>query len=266
MSESIENAPLLELIAELRWATPAQSVAPHAPKIVQSTSDVEQFFMKFGGIVHQLGYSEPTRIVPPQFPMLEGQPVLRFNMNREGETKSLFQLGPGLFSANAVPPYRHWSDFAPVVKSGIEALFQARPAADAFNPIIAINLRYLDAFGPLHMQGKDPTAFIIDTLGINVSLPEALTQHLQAGKPWNSFLQFQIPIEEGVTMGLAIGQGIANDKPAMLMDTSVSATGTFEPNSEEIMGRLNRAHLLISKSFKSLMQPIAHLMPIKKGE
>ncbi len=266
MSESIENAPLLELIAELRWATHAQAVAPHTPKIIQSTSDVEQLFMKFGAIVHQLGYSEPTRIVPPQFPMLEGQPVLRFNMNQEGETKSLFQIGPGLFSANAVPPYRHWSDFAPVVKSGVEALLKARPPADASQPITAINLRYLDAFGPLHMQEKDPTAFIVDTLGIKVSLPEALTQHLQEGKPWNSFLQFQIPVEDGVTMGFAIGQGIANDKPAMLMDTSVSATGAFAPNSDEIMARFNRAHLLISKSFKDLMQPIAHLMPMKKGE
>lgn len=265
MSVSIENAPLIELIAELRWESNGERLGSHGPKVIHSSSEVEQFFMKFGAVVHQLGYSEPTRIVPPQIPLLQGQPVLRFNMDRGGSTRSLYQIGPGVFSANAVPPYMSWLEFAPVVRRGVEALLKARPAAEVSQPITGLTLRYLDAFGPLHMQGKDPASFIADTLGVNVALPEALTQHLQQGKKWSSFLQFQLPVGEGVTMGFAIGEGIANDAPAMLMDTSISATGSFAPNADDLMLTFDQAHSIISKTFKDLMRPISHLMPAKEG-
>jgi hypothetical protein len=54
----------------------------------------------------------------------------------------------GVFSANAIPPYRSWSVFSPEVEAGIDILLAVRDDAEKqamFNPV---TLRYIDAFRP----------------------------------------------------------------------------------------------------------------------
>jgi uncharacterized protein (TIGR04255 family) len=268
MSTSVENAPLLELIAEVRWAPsglPDESGAVIGPRIVPPPAKCQhEFFMRFAREVHRAGYSEVTRLVPEPFPMLVHQPAFRFNSANVGETKSLYQVGPGMFSANAVPPYESWSAFGPIVRSGVEALLRARDASETDAPFVGVTLRYIDAFGPYLTEGRDCAAFAREVLGIKIDLPEGLTQHLQSGAAWKPFVQFHIPVRAGVLLALALGDGIVNDAPAILMDTSVSFSTAFAPKADEIMTALNEAHDLIASAYKRLISPIAHLMPEKK--
>jgi uncharacterized protein (TIGR04255 family) len=268
VSSSLENAPLLELIAELRWrptGLPHADEAAAGPAIIPAqTNGLHEFFMRFGGEVHGAGYSEVKRLVPEQFPMLAHQPIYRFNSQGDGGTKSLYQVGPGLFSANAVPPYESWTSFGPLVLSGVEALLKSRDVAERDAPFLGATLRYLDAFGPLLTEGRDSATFVQEVLGIQITLPAALTQHLQAGAVWKPFFQFHIPVRPSVLFAVAIGDGIANDTPAVLMDTAVSFALPIAPDADEVMAAFNEAHGVIASSFKKLMAPIAHLMPEKE--
>src|SRR4051794_27558456 len=106
MSQQFDNAPLLELVAELRWqSADRQTVAPangQAPVPMRlallSTGSVEEFLRKFGAEVYGIGYKRAERIVPPGFPIVAHQAVLRFRKESEEEKSEMLQVGPGMFS------------------------------------------------------------------------------------------------------------------------------------------------------------------------
>jgi uncharacterized protein (TIGR04255 family) len=234
--------------------------------IVQGSAEGEEFFSKFGDAVAGNGYTRQSRLLPPSMPMIAGQPAVRWNLDNEGETQSLYQVGPGMFSANAVPPYGNWKEFREVVAAGVHALIHSRAMAEATAPIGSITLRYIDAFKDLHTQGKNPAAFIEGVIGIKVQLPDALTRHLLPGQPWRPFLQFQLPLAEGTTLALAVGEGAANGEPAVLMDTSIVRVGSFAPDAAQIMRSFDSAHDTISAIFKEMTASIKHIMPPKASE
>ncbi|MNY26458.1 hypothetical protein D3C86_1603090 [compost metagenome] len=71
-------------------------------------------------------------------------------------------------------------------------------------------------------------------------------------------------MRSNVLLAVAIGDGVANDTPVVLMDTAVSFAFPIAPDADAVMVAFNEAHELIASSFKKLMAPIAHLMPEKK--
>lgn len=271
MSESVENAPVIEVIAELRWsplALPEAMLMGSGPKVIPPplASGTNEFFGRLSDHFRGMGYTAVTRLVPEPFPMLVHQPVLRFDRPEGNGLKSLYQVGPGLFSANAVPPYDSWLEaFSKTVASGVESLLAARDAAERDAPFEAVTLRYLDAFGPSLTEGRDSLAFAREVLGISVDLPKALTQHLRDGAAWKPFLQFHVPVGDGLVLSIAIGDGIANERPAVLMDWSLICSTQVMPDVAEVMRVLNHAHEVIYISWKEMMGPISHLMP-KRGQ
>lgn len=270
MSESVENAPVIEVIAELRWrplAVPEGLFSGPGPKMIPPPlgGRTHEFFGRLSDRMCALGYTKTTRLVPEPFPMLVQQPVLRFEAPENGRPKSLYHVGPGLFSANAVPPYESWSSaFSATVARGVEALLATRDAAEKDVLFEGVTLRYLDAFGPVLTEGRDSLDFIREVLGISVDLPAALTQHLHDGATWKPFLQFHLPVGDGLVMSIAIGDGFANDQPTVLMDWSLSCSYPVKPDAAEVMNVLNHAHDLIYRSWKEMMKPISHLMPKKE--
>ena len=272
MSESVENAPVVEVIAELRWspkALPIELLAGPGPKIIPLplAGTTNEFFERFSERARGLGYTATTRLVPDPFPFLLHQPVLRFDAPDGNRTKSLYQIGPGLFSANAVPPYDSWrSSFSKTVAAGVEALLATRDPAEREVAFESVTLRYLDAFGQLLTGGRDSLAFCREVLGIMVELPTSLTQHLEKEATWKPFLQFHLPVAPGMLLAIAIGDGLANDQPTVLMDWSLVCSAPVNANSDEVMSTLDKAHDIIYTSWKEMMAPIAHLMPTKKAQ
>lgn len=270
MSPSRGNAPLVELIAELRWAPSpvgtqlAEGGGLGPTLITGNTNALEGFFMRFGGAVsHNLAHTETERLVPGGFPIMAHQPVYRFKHLEAGETRSLYQVGAGLFSANAVPPYESWSKFKPVIRGGVEALLASRSPEERESSFSAISLRYIDAFGPAHTEGRDVGPFISEVLGIQVAIPDALSRHQRQGAYLKPMVQLQIPMEKGLVMNVAIGEGVANSQTAIMMDTSVSTTFPVPANIDAVMEVYEQAHEAISYSFGQLVKPIEHLMPFK---
>ncbi|MCG9027009.1 TIGR04255 family protein [Laribacter hongkongensis] len=269
MSASRENAPLVELVAELRWnpsVEPSEQMTggPSLTFIAAHSSAPESFFMRFAGLAHSLGHTDQERVVPLGFPMLAHQTVHRFKRQEEGSVRSLYQVGPGIFSANAVPPYESWhKKFEQVVHQGVEALLKSRPEAEADAIFTGLSLRYIDAFNASHTGGRDIESFLKDVFKISVDVPHAWSQHLYPESKIKPMIQLQIPMKDGFVMQVGIGEGIVNSQPAILLDTSVSATLPVPAKLDAVMTSFNLAHDAIAATFEELIQPIEHLIPKK---
>lgn len=268
-SASRDNSPLVELIAEMRWAPPSPAQPPQqlgggVMFVAGSPSKVDEFFMQFGAKANSLGYTEVERLGMTGFPLVMHQPVFRFKKAGAEEDGSLFQVGPGLFTANALPPYESWERFGPVVRNGVRAMLATRPREERDAPFLGASLRYIDAFTSHHTAGRDVMTFLRDVFRINVSIPDALSRHLPEGSAILPMLQLQVPMPSGMHMSLAIGEGTSPTGQTIMMDMSVSS-GPLPATEDAVMNALNVAHDAIRESFEALIQPIDHLMPRRQA-
>ena len=273
MSITFAKAPLVEIIAELRWGRlpqlspqPNQAITLPLQMAGLNASKLDEFFMRFGGEIYQHGFDRNERLVPPGFPLIIFQPVYRYRKSAGTDASVLFQAGPGVFSANAIPPYRSWDTFAPVVQAGVEALLKTREETEKTLPFTSVSLRYIDAFTPNLTEGRDIGAFIKDVLGIRIALPEALTKNIQTGKSAKPTLQFALPLSNGMFMNINIGEGFVSNATAVIMDTTVVTTTEVLPDRDAIMTTFNSARAVIHEIFVDITKPIEGLMQPTGGE
>jgi uncharacterized protein (TIGR04255 family) len=124
------NAPLVEVIAEVRWQTDhgdrLQQTKPGTALTVTPdlVSAAEEYFANFSKQADGLGFRRSERLSAPGNPGFPGQAAVRFR--KELNTSPIFQIGVGLFTANGLPPdYQGWTSFAPVLREGVGALVRS---------------------------------------------------------------------------------------------------------------------------------------------
>lgn len=262
-------APIVELIAELRWQQTASTTGTGEPPPISgmilgapTSAGIEEFFMRFGVAAAKINHRNIERLIPPGFPLIPHQPVYRFRPDQgHSPTASIYQVGPGLFTANAIPPYESWKTFEPIVRVGVEALLGARPPAEAQVAFSGISLRYIDVFDQIFTQGRDSTAFLSEVLGIFISLPPVLTEYVSSGSFVKPVLQLSIPMASGSTFGLVYGEGSAGARHGLVLETSLSTVQPVAPTADDVMAKFNHFHEVIHKSFVELTKPLHSLMP-----
>lgn len=272
MNIIFSKAPLVEIVAELRWGQqPEQIIQPQQqggmPVLVINSSKLDEFFMRFGGEVYQSGFNRAERLVPSNFPMMLHQPVYRYRKTSETDGSLLYQAGPGLFSANAIPPYRSWDDFSPVVSTGVDALLKTRDISERGQPFTSVSLRYIDAFGPNLTEGKDIESFMREVLGISVTLPQDVSKFVATDKKVKPQLQLFIPLSNNMSMNISIGEATVNNDLAFVMDTTVASSDEITPDVETVMKTFHSAHEVIHEMFFNLTTKIQPLMqPVEKAK
>ena len=174
-------------------------------------------------------------MLPPGIPIALHQPALRF---RQEQNSALFQLGLGLFSANALQPYNSWIDFRPIVQQGVAAMLKARVESDRCVPFSLHSLRYIDAFGADLLGEQSVAQFLRKTLGFAVSLPDPVSSLIADADNIKSHLQFAAPIKDtNKTLNLSIGEGMlptAPSSPALIMEITVTEQ-SVAANEDAIM-------------------------------
>src|SRR5258706_4086184 len=148
---SFERAPVIEIIAELRWL-PAPQPRNALTAGINIVTGPEEFFKRFGSEAGKRGFSQSERLIPIDSGYVWQSAAWRFRPI--GDLGSLWQVGLGLFSANALQPYSRWTEFRPTVELGVATLLATRPAEEAMQPFAVINLRYLNAFSGELLGGK----------------------------------------------------------------------------------------------------------------
>lgn len=270
MGLTFKHAPLAEIVAELRWdvadigVAQLQPAVPVVPVPVLASTALEEFFMRFGGEAFQLNFQRSERLVPPGFPLLPFQATYRYKKQDEVGSEIL-QVGLGVFTANAVPPYKSWDEFAPIVASGIGALIRSRSAADRDKPFISTSLRYIDLFGAELCRGMSTASFVRDVLGIRIDIPAAVSRVAIDDESIVPFVQLTIPARDSLLMSLTVGEGITGGSQAVILDTTVSTAIPVEPRTEAVMTVLGSARTLIHDMFVAMTKPLHDVMEPSGG-
>lgn len=258
-----KQPPLVEIIAEIRWDIAGQPVLPPqhagAPFLVPDGSAHEAHFMNFTSKAGANGFGLIERIVPSGFPLLANQVAFRFRKNPQTEGAPLFQIGPGIFTANIAPPYKSWQTFLPFIELGLEMLFESCADADKDRKISSVRLRYLDAFGENLRKGKPVSNFLREVLGVKIELPESVMKFCSDKDEIKPAIAVTMPIDIG-EMELKISNGWVRNVPSLVMDTTIICKGPLDPNKAAILEKLNAAHDVIHESFVGMTVPIHELM------
>jgi len=262
MSVHYRNAPLVELIAELRWgpsrpAVEAKNLASVGFMLPQAKD--EEVFMNFGMLAAQNGFGRLERLVPAGIPLPPQFIACRFRPTDPNRQSPLFQIGKGIFSVNAVPPdYQSWESFCPVVRSGIETLIDAHRRADETLPEITQALvRYIDVFNDELTGDRSVSAFMSEVLGIEVTLPEAI--RTLAKQEINPVVQFSVPVELGL-LSMTIGGGTQGAGVLPLLDTSLLIQQSIGADVDKAVKALTDGRGVIHDLFRRLTAPIHEAM------
>lgn len=210
---------------------------------------LEGFIERFAEQVDELGFRHSERILPPGMVASPGQTVIRFR--RQVNQAPLFQIGDGVFTANGLPPtYTDWSDFAPLIEEGTKAILQSRPPEEEDGPFTSLSLRYLDAFDASFWKGELPAAFISDVLGFKVSTPESVASMLIPSNPMAIATQLRIPLNNGGTLSLQVGEGNANNRPVVMVDMVVQFDNVA---ISDVHDTFDEAHRVASMVFDDMV-------------
>ncbi len=189
-------------------------------------------------------------------------PVLRFRHpgSNGKEEPTLYQIGAGLFSSHALPPYDTWDKFKPVIKKGLEILLKSRPSDEQKSKFITITLRYIDRFTGNLTGNVLPRDFIERVLNVRLLLPTALTNETADEATINPSIQLKVPLKSGLLMSLGINAANDSIDAGILMDTSVVTQASTASDAESAMRVLEVAHDSIRHVFLGLTSPITAKM------
>ena len=271
------NPPLVELLAELRWVPGVASGAFPLPQpqtgnvAVQSgtiqfpitTPHQEESFSRFANRVGEKGFGLSERLAPLGFPLLPFTVVYRFRKPPSAGENYLYQMGPGLFSANALPPYRSWDSFRPIVEEGIRALLESRHPTE-HGPFASVKLGYINLFTEEFTEGRRSFRFLTDVLGMKLDLPNTLKEQTSDIDSVQAGIQFSMPLRNGLLMNLNMQDGTVSTKTGILMSTEVVATRPTPPDLVQIMQIFETAHDSIRVTFVDLTQKLsAKMLPVQ---
>jgi len=252
--------PLVEIVAEVRWDVPRGEVPHQFANIsipVTDTGAHESQVLTFASKAGARGYGLAERLVPQGFPLLAHQAGVRYRSNTAGAP--IFQLGPGVFTANITPPYNSWSSFLPHLEIGVELLLESRAVSEKDRPFSELRLTYFDAFGEKLTRGKAVTDFLAEDLGIRIELPKVITGLCTDPTGVKPSFSVAVPIRAG-TIELKISEGWVRGVPNLVMVTTVICKGPVQAIKETVLQAFNDAHAIIHESFFEMTTTLHELM------
>jgi uncharacterized protein (TIGR04255 family) len=251
---SFRKAPVVELVAELRWAPSGDGALPAGDLTLALGNQAEEFFQRFGNTVAKVGFPQAEKLIPAGIPPPWHHIAWRFR--NPNDVSKLLQVGAGIFSANALQPYRRWREFEPTIELGVKALLESRSPKETDQPFTSASLRYINAFSGDLLGGKQPEAFIDDVLGFRQALPESISNLIGDNKSsWSTTINLLGPVTgKTKTVKVVVGGGKVKTDPAAIFDITVTdqepvATG-------DVMTAFRASRNIIHQCFLDLTKPL----------
>ncbi len=264
---SFELAPVIEIVAELRWLPP-NILPPQQGQIQLSfgAPDSDAFLLNFSRRPEIAVFTQSEILVPSGFPTPLHSVVWRFRDPKD--TSALLQIGPGIFTANALQPYKRWSEFRPTVENGVKALLATRSASEKDQPMLGLSLRYINAFRAEIMEGLSPQVFIRDVLKFRAERPAALARLGADNDAGSTSINYLIPVANtSKTVNVQIGDGTVWELGAsatVMLDITVSETAPVAPSLNEIMGAFDASRAIIHDAFLEMTADVHDQMRPRK--
>ena len=250
-----DKAPLVEVIAEIHWRLKNLGTAPDA-KIDPYYDLFKDNFLIYAG---EIGLKHRQELVPDIVPieLLPHQPRLRL---RSGAGLwPLAQVGPGILTANIVPPYDGWSAFSPFLYKLVNGLFDSYPIFEKTLHIDKLHLRYIDGFDKSF--GFDQYSdFAEEMLSIICPISDDFNQHFVKEDTQATYLlehRFFNTKPDNSHGKIKLLPGQINNEDALIMELHCKSTFSDNPKIEPIKMKewFEEAHRCLHMQFKTLITP-----------
>lgn len=242
----MDSAPLIEIIAELRWA----GARPGQPPSIIFGGD-DSFYVRLGIAVGKDGYDRLDRVQPEGMPTQAGTVVYRYRRG-DSQQNTLYQAGPGIFTANGLPPYNSWEEFEPVIRNGLSALW----GVNAFGPTepVGLILRYVDAFTSAHLKDISKQNFVESVVGVAYT-PTSVIAKRFAGSTEPRSMRFNAMHEgaDGEKIIIDVGSGIKDGEEVLVMNTSAVSAEFVAADIDHVMGVFNQLQQVLHDIFFEML-------------
>ena len=236
----MKNAPLVEIIAELRWE---DGLTTKPPSIFFGMD--ESLYVRLGIALGKQGYDRLERTQPEGMPAQSGSVVYRYRRD-DDQQNTLYQAGPGVFTANGLPPYNSWKEFEPVIEQGLTALLNIK-AFDQSKPVELV-LRYVDAFSADHLAGMNYSDFVEEVVGVRYNPTKAAIGF--ADRVDSVRFNASHVSEAGDKLILEVGQGRnSSNESVMVMNTSAISREFIAADVETVISQLSRLQDVLHDTF-----------------
>jgi uncharacterized protein (TIGR04255 family) len=251
-----KNAGLVEVIAELHWELKGIQIAPGAK--VDPFYDL--FREKFLGVARAKGFAFQETVVPVEVPLelLPNKPRERVRAS-EGAWP-LYQIGPGIFTANVVPPYSGWIDFRKTLLAGVEMLLECYPSASQYMKVSQLELRYIDAYTSRH-GFSDFAKYVPQHLNFSLPMSDDFLSKYVADRSSYEFIgeaQFRATKPTNAFSAIKLSPGFANNERAAVMQILTRSDGPAGQHASEadaIMKWFDEAHESTNAWFEEILKP-----------
>ena len=256
-----KKAPLVEMVAEVRWDLAPLAAVPNA------ALDPFHDSLK-GALTTELakgGFSLVEELVPAEVPreFLAGQVVTRYR--KSASEWPIIQLGPGVFTVNVDASYSGWATFRPYLELAFNALVSSHPAPQAWK-VNLVRLIAIDAYEGRHGY-TNYSEFSRTALKLGPVLPPSFLERFSVDQTLNvvrSETLFPLRQLENSIGKIAIADGIHRNAPALLVTTTVDREKSFGAMSAQNLVSLfdqshdaHRAlfHELLGVDLRSALEP-----------
>lgn len=239
----LPNAPLQEVIFEVRWDLDAQDGTNllHDPKFEIGLGGLRKLVRShFPEVVRKFHESVPVQLLPHtatwQFrPKPGGWPLI--------------QLGHGVLTVNDTDVAYDWDTvFHPLIKDALQWLEEAYEGAPAYS---MAELRYIDSVRIKDHGFTDWSTFVNENLNIAVT-----NTFRPNGRVVEVGLHQVIQLEEGGQLLVAVNSGKRDKDEAMIWQTAIHQPGPFDRGS--LLEWVAGAHTLSKDVFKDICKPHFH--------
>lgn len=228
----LKNAPLLEVIFELRWK-------------MSSSEHWEKYSFLPGDLYSLMKDKYPLRelLVPGDFPheLLVDKPMYRY---RDKNQYPLFQIGPGLLTLNTVEAFYEWELYFKEIKDLMEKFLNTYnfPEDDVVRPSLA----YYD-FLELDWENRNVLEYISSNLNLNVN------QHFYEVTESPNLFNWGIGYKSDLgNLIIRIDAGTNNsNKKGLIIQIQINGLDK-KVDLKSLSKWLNDAHLLCSDLFREM--------------
>jgi len=226
------NAPLLEVIFELRWG-------------VESQEELNKCQYLHGDLYAKIRKKYPHRelLVPAIVPIeaYRHQPAHRFRAVQNDYP--LVQVGPGILTVNTIENKYEWKEYKQWILEAVDNLIEVY----SFNTNIplSLSLRYFD-FLPFNFREQDVYKFLSEYLHTIVQQKFYNNSSL----PLSTNINFNYETEIGEFL-VNISKGSNRGKEGLVLQFNMS-NKDINPDALQIQKWLDNAHQICSNTFKSM--------------
>ena len=257
-SLKLPNAPLAEVIFELRWALPGDPTVP-----IQIRQDPGYVLLTegFTALARKRGFRSRRAMSADSSALIAGHSVgFRFFPVEEAPYP-IWQIGPGIFACNESVNYE-WPMYRQLCLKGIETLYSTYPRISHFSlEPVHLELRYVDVFTEDMLGHNDILQFLRQNTKLGFQLKEfSANGRLASRTEGRALFAQKTKADTNTDFSYEVAGGSSSGKPSMIVISKVTtrkdkiAAPVASSSREKFYAKwLDDAHEITSQFFKDFV-------------